>query len=172
VRNPLDPFLHRLCRDYTDDEDLSIRIFRYFKARCSSIHMKHVCNMIYQESTYFISYFESTHFILFHNILLHPRPLDTHLPLLVARCSCIHMKHVCIWVYVYAVAYHSTCQDAHTQRALARGRNMYNNYTMYGIYIVHVHYSVKYWTHARMVSIMLYNAVHDIVNYNIISKCL
>jgi hypothetical protein len=31
-RNPLDPFLGRLCKEYTDDHDLSSRLHAYFQA--------------------------------------------------------------------------------------------------------------------------------------------
>ena len=31
VRNPLDPFLEKLCKEFIDDEDLSLRLHAYFK---------------------------------------------------------------------------------------------------------------------------------------------
>ncbi len=33
MRNPLDPFLNKIAREYIDDEDLSAKMLRYFKAR-------------------------------------------------------------------------------------------------------------------------------------------
>ena len=39
VRNPLDPFLNQLCREYLDDEDLTQRMHRYFQARYMNIYI-------------------------------------------------------------------------------------------------------------------------------------